>query len=154
MFSMELTVYNWEIFERSPFRYIRFSIVFIVIITISIIYKNAPWVIILLFFMWWYFYYSSTSNKKTSIKITESWLLILDKIYPWISFNWYILEVNRHDWEIKNIVFLSTKTHRIYTISDNLDNLKIFIENLEQYIKMLPWYEQTLLEKMMRKFQI
>jgi len=154
MFPMELTVYNWEIFERSPFRYVRFSIVFIVIIIISIIYKNAPWVIILLFFMWWYFYYSSTSNKKTSIKITESWLLILDKIHPWANLNWYILEVNRHNWEIKNIVFLSTKTHRIYTISDSLDNLKIFIENLEQYIKMLPWYEQTFLEKMMRKFQI
>jgi hypothetical protein len=154
MFPMELTVYNWEIFERSPFRYVRFSIVFIVIVIISIIYKNAPWVIILLFFMWWYFYYSSTSNKKTSIKITENWLLILDKIHPWTSLNWYILEVNRHNWEIKNIVFLSTKTHRIYTISDNLDNLKIFIENLEQYIKMLPWYEQTFLEKMMRKFQI
>lgn len=151
---MELTVYNWEIFERKFVRYIGFSIILILIMLVSILNNNAPWAIIILFFIGGYFYYSSTINKKISIKISESWLSIWEKIHLWSNLKWYILEVNKNNWEIKNIVFLSIKTHHIYTISDNIENLKIFIESLEKYIKMLPSYEQTFREKMMRKFQI
>jgi len=151
---MELIVYNWEIFERTIVRYLWFSIILILILVISILNNNVPWAIIILFLIGWYFYYSSTINKKTSIKISESWLLIWEKIHLWSTLNWYVLEVNKNNWEIKNIVFLSNKNHNIYTISDNIDNLKIFIENLEQYIKMLPSFEQTFREKIMRKFQI
>lgn len=151
---MELIVYNWEIFERTIVRYLWFSLILILILIISILNNNVPWAIIILFLIWWYFYYSSTINKKTSIKISENWLLIWDKIWLWSTLTWYVLEVNKNNWEIKNIVFLSTKNHSIYTISDNIDNLKIFIENIEQYIKMLPSFEQTFREKIMRKFQI
>ena len=151
---MELTVYNWEIFERTIVRYLWFAVILILILILSIFNNNAPWAIIILFLIWWYFYYSSTINKKISIKTSESWLLIGDKIRLWNTLNWYILEVNKNNWEIKNIVFLSTNNHHIYTISDNIENLKIFIESLEQYIKMLPWFEQTFREKIMRKFQI
>lgn len=151
---MELTVYNWEIFERTIVRYLWFSVVLILILVLSILNNNVPWAIIILFLIGWYFYYSSTINKKTSIKISESWLLIWDKIRFWNTLTWYILEVNKNNWEIKNIVFLSVKNHNIYTISDNIDNLKTFIESLEQYIKMLPSFEQTFREKIMRKFQI
>ena len=151
---MELTVYNWEIFERTLIRYLWFSVILILILVISIFNNNVPWAIIILFLIWWYFYYSSTINKKISIKISENWLLIWNKIHLWKTLTWYILEVNKNNWEIKNIVFLSVKNHNIYTISDNIDNLKIFIESLEQYIKMLPSFEQTFREKIMRKFQI
>lgn len=151
---MELKVYNWEIFERTIVRYIWFSIILGLILVISIFNNNTPWAIIILFLMWWYFYYSSALNKKTSTKITENWLLIWEKIHLWNTLIWYALEVNKKNWEIKNIVFLSTKNHHIYTISDSINNLKIFIENLEDHIKMLPWYDQTFREKIMRKFQI
>ena len=80
--------------------------------------------------------------------------MIWEKIHLRNNLIWYVLEVNRDNWEIKNIVLLSEKNHNIYTISDNMDNLKAFIENLEQYIKMLPWYQQTFREKIMRRFQI
>lgn len=151
---MELTVYNWEIFERTIVRYLWFCVILTLILIISILNNNVPWAIIILFLIWWYFYYSSTINKKTSIKISENWLLIGDKIWLWDTLTWYVLEVNKNNWEIKNIVFLSAKNHSIYTISDNIDNLKIFVENIEQYIKILPSFEQTFREKIMRKFQI
>lgn len=151
---MELTVYNWEIFERTIIRYVWFSIVLALIMILSILNNNAPWAIIILFLMGGYFYYSSTINKKISIKIDETWILIWEKIHLWNILTWYVLEVNKNNWEIKNIVFLSAKWHNIYTISDNMDRLKLFVEALEQNIKMLPWYEQTFREKIMRKFQI
>jgi CDP-diglyceride synthetase len=151
---MGLFVYGWEIFERTIVRYIWFSIVLGFVLILSILNNNAPWAIIILFLVWWYFYYSSSINKTMLIKTTEDWLLIWDKIRLWETITWYVLEVNKNNWEIKNIVFLWTKNHNIYTISDNMDNLKIFIESLEQYVKMLPWYEQTFREKITRKFQI
>jgi hypothetical protein len=151
---MGLFVYGWEIFERTIVRYIWFSIVLGFVLILSILNNNAPWAIIILFLVWWYFYYSSSINKTMLIKTTEDWLLIWDKIRLWETITWYVLEVNKNNWEIKNIVFLWTKNHNIYTISDNIDNLKIFIESLEQYVKMLPWYEQTFREKITRKFQI
>ncbi|MFZ2151043.1 MAG: hypothetical protein WAZ12_04375 [Candidatus Absconditicoccaceae bacterium] len=151
---MELTVYNGEIFERTIVRYLWFSVVLILILVLSILNNNVPGAIIILFLIGGYFYYSSTINKKTSIKISESGLLIGDKIRFWNTLTGYILEVNKNNGEIKNIVFLSVKNHNIYTISDNIDNLKTFIESLEQYIKMLPSFEQTFREKIMRKFQI
>jgi len=151
---MELIVYNWEIFKRTIVRYIRFTIILILILVLSILNNNAPWAIILLFLIGGYFYYSSTINKNISIKITENWLVIWDKIHIRNNLTWYVLEVNKNNWEIKNIVFLHTNSHNIYTIFDSIDNLKIFIENLENYIKMQPWYQQTLLEKIMRRFQI
>lgn len=151
---MELIVYNWEIFKRTIVRYIRFTVILILILVLSILNNNAPWAIILLFLIGGYFYYSSTINKNISIKVTENWLVIWDKIHIRSNLTWYVLEVNKNDWEIKNIVFLHPNSHNIYTIFDSIDNLKIFIENLENYIKMQPWYQQTFLEKIMRRFQI
>ena len=154
-FYMELTVYNWEIFEKKATRYIWFGGILSIIILLSIFNNNTPWAIILIFLLWWYFYYSSKINKKITIKIIENWLLIWQKVYLWEIINWYVLEADTKNGQIKNIVFLLKKDHHIYTISDDIQNLKNFVEELSKFnIDLIPSYEQTFREKIMRKFQI
>jgi hypothetical protein len=55
---------------------------------------------------------------------------------------------------IKNIVFLTQKTHLIYTLDDSIDRVRAFLSELDGYLPMLGDYHQTTLEKVSRKMKL
>jgi len=84
------------------------------------------------------------------MKITDEWLILWDKLVPWTVLVWYVIEINRDDQQIKNIVLLSEKNHSIHTISDSIENIKSFLTQLDKYVPMVWEYEQTKWEKLAR----
>lgn len=73
---------------------------------------------------------------------------------PWSSFSGYVLELTLKDQQLKNIVFLSSAGHVIYTFADTPQNIKAFLLSLNDYLPLLDDYDQTGFEKMIRKFQL
>ena len=151
---MELKTHNWETFKRQISRYIWFSIFFWTIISLSIVYDNSVGAIVIFFLLWGYFYYSTLSYKIIKIKADENWLTINQKEISRLNISGYLLEINKENWEIKNIVFLINKKACIYTISDSIENLKIFIEKIDNFVPNLESYEQTSREKLSRKLKL
>lgn len=151
---MDLHVYNWEKFERSKLRYIGFSSVFIIAITLSLLNQNIVGGIVLFFILGAYFYYSVLSNQITKIHINDKYILIDKKTHPWSDFSSYTIEVEKKTNKIKNIVLIYTKWYTIYTIKDKEETIQKFCEALDEHIPLVANLEQSLLEKFIRLLKL
>ncbi len=150
----QIKTYNSEKFNRDKLRYIIFSSVFIIIFLISIFYKNIVWAILMFFLLWGYLYYGIINIQEINMKITDNGIIIWDKLIDWTKISWYSLEIDPKQQIIKNIVFISTKHHNIYTINDTDDNIKSFLQELNNYLPMTWEYNQTFREKASRKMKL
>lgn len=106
------------------------------------------------FLLWAYIYYGIINIQETTMKMTENWLIVWEKILSWNDIKWFCLEIEQKTKQIKNIVLVSPKWHSIYTISDNYENIKNFLQKLEKLIPMLPDFPQTFREKVSRKMKL
>jgi hypothetical protein len=86
--------------------------------------------------------------------IQDKQLVVWTKSYPWNLFVWYVIEIYPKTQEIKNIVFLTAKWHIIYTLDDSIDNIKLFLSELDGHLPMLGDYHQTSFEKFSRKMKL
>lgn len=151
---MTLHIYNGEIFKRDKRRYIFFSLVIIIIIGLSLWKWNIVWVVVLFFILGAYFYYGIIANQTTTIKIEKEHLIIDKKEFLRGTFIWYCLEIEKGNNQIKNIVFITEKKHIIYTINDKKENIKNFLVELNNFLPILPEFNQTSLEKLVRLLKL
>lgn len=151
---MELNVYSSEKFERDKLWYIVFSSVFIIIFILSIFYKNIVGIILMFFLLWAYIYYWIINIQEIKLKISDNWLLVWERIIPWWNLTWYCLEIEPKKQIIKNIVFINQKWHSIYTINDDEENIRLFLENIENIKPMLWDFPQSFREKASRKMKL
>lgn len=151
---MELNVYNTEKFERWKRWYVILAFVMALVIIICIFYTNWTWIVLMFLLLWWYIYLCLIRVEEIKMKITDEWLLIWNKIIPWTTLTWYVIEINKDDQQIKNIVLLSEKSHLIHTISDSTDNIKAFLTELDNYISMTWEYDQTRWERLARVLKL
>ena len=147
---MELNVYSSEKFERSKRWYVILAFVMILVIWMSIYYTNWTWIILMFLILWWYIYLWLINVKEIKMKITDEWLILWDRLIPRSKLTWYVIEINKDDQQIRNIVLLSEKYHSIHTISDTIENFKAFVAQLDNYIPMVWEYDQTNREKFQR----
>ncbi|HCB51857.1 TPA: hypothetical protein DEP21_04830 [Patescibacteria group bacterium] len=82
--------------------------------------------------------------------INSNHLLVDKKAFPRNTFIGYVLEIDKKSQKIKNIVFISNKSHNIYTIDDKNENIKNFSIELDNYIPMLGDFDQSFFEKTSR----
>ena len=151
---MELNVYNTEKFERGKRRYVILAFVMVLVIIICIYYTNWTGIILMFMILWWYIYLWLIKVEEIKMKITDEWLIVWDKLIPRTTLTWYVIEINKDDQQIKNIVLLSEKSHLIHTISDSIDNIKPFLTQLDNYIPMVWEYNQTRWEKLARVLKL
>ncbi len=151
---MELKVFNWEKFERNKTRYIIFASIFILIFVLSAFYKNIVWIILMFFLLGAYIYYGIININETTITISENWLLVWTKVIPWNNLVWYCIELEIKKKTIKNIVLVHQRWHSIYTINDSEENIKMFLETLNQTLPILSDFPQTFREKIIRKIKL
>jgi hypothetical protein len=150
----KLKVYSSEKFDRNQLWYIVFSSVFIAIFAISIFYKNIVWAILMFFLLGWYLYYGIINIQETIMEITENWLIIWEKIINWSNFQWYSLEIEPNSQIIKNIILISKKHHNIYTINDDNEEIKAFLQQISDILPMIWEFPQTFREKASRKMKL
>ncbi|HOG15536.1 MAG TPA: hypothetical protein PK674_03010 [Candidatus Absconditabacterales bacterium] len=151
---MELKVFNGEKFERDKVRYIVFASIFILIFVVSAFYKNIVGIILMFFLLGAYIYYGIINVNEITITISENGLLVGTKVIPWTNLVGYCIELELKKQQIKNIVFVSQRGHTIYTINDSEENIKTFLENLNQMLPMLTDFPQNFWEKIVRKMKL
>lgn len=150
----QIKTYNSEKFNRDKLWYILFSTIFIIIFVVSIFYKNIVWAILMFFLLGWYLYYGIINIQEITMKITDNWLIIWEKLINWKNIKWYSLEIDPTQQKIKNIIFINTRNHNIYTINDNDENIKIFLQQLDGILPIIWDFPQTFWEKASRKMKL
>ena len=152
---MELKVYDWEYFERGKTWYIVFAFVILAVVILSVLSSNLPWWLIVLLFAAGYLYFSLRSNKTVSIIIWKKVLQIWKVIYQWNELRWFVLEYHTKKKKIHNIVIIDNKNNpKIYTIKDSDENLEDFINELNNYIPMLEKFDQSGLDRFLRRLKL
>ena len=152
---MELKVYDWEKFERSKSWFLIFAFVILLVVILSVLSDNITWWVLVLLVAGCYIYII-TKTDNTIKMITWKKALQIGKItFPWESLNWFVLEYHTEKKKIHNIVIIDDKKgYKIYTIKDTEKNLQSFVEDMNNYIPMLDKYEQTTLDKFIRKIKL
>lgn len=153
-FDMSVLVYNGEKFQRSKVWYLVFAVIFASVFIVSILNSNIVGAVLIFFLLGGYFYYSTINNQVIKVTLDKNQLIIGNKAYPRNSFRWYVVEIYPKTQQIKNIVFLTTKSHMIYTFDDSLDTIRLFLLELDGYLPMLGDYHQTSLEKFSRRIKL
>ena len=152
---MELKVYDWEIFDRTKTRYFVFAFVILLVVVLSVLSNNITWWIFVFVVAGWYIYYITKSNDTIKITTWKQALQIDKTVYPYEKLNWFVLEYHTEKKKIQNIVIIDDKkVPRIYTIKDTEKNLENFVNELNWYVPMLENYEQTTMDKFIRKLKL
>jgi hypothetical protein len=151
---MEVSVYNSEKFQRNKWRYVIFATVFAGIFILSIFNQNYVGAILIFFLLGWYFYYSAVHAQVITMRLEINSLKIGNNVYPWSTFVGYVLEMDAKTQILKNIVFVSPRWHTIYTFHDEPGHIRDFILDLDKYLPMMESYDQTNVEKMIRRMKL
>ena len=152
---MELKVYDWEKFDRSRSWFLKFALIILLVVVLSILSNNIVWWILILVLAGAYIFYITKINDTTKIITWKQALQIWKSVFPYETLSWFVLEYHIEKKKIHNIVIIDNKKeYRIYTIKDTEKNLKNFIEELNWYIPMLENYEQTTMDKFIRKLKL
>ena len=152
---MELKVYDWEIFDRSKIWFLLFALFILVIVVFSILSSNIIGWVLVLVVAWAYVYYITKTSDTIKITIWEKALQIWNVIFQYKDLSWFVLEYHTQKQKIYNIVIIDNKNeYRIYTINDSDENLENFVNELNNYIPMLEKYEQTTMDKFIRKLKL
>ncbi len=152
---MELKVYDWEKFDRSKSWFLIFSLVILLVVVLSILSSNIVWWIFVFIVAWGYIFYITKTNETTKIITWEKALQIWKTVFPYETLSWFVLEYHTEKKKIHNIVIIDKKNvARIYTIKDTEKNLEKFVNELNEYIPMLENYEQSTMDRFIRKLKL
>lgn len=152
---MQVRVYDWEYFDRGKLWYISFVTFIAFFMIISLIIQNFSWIVVLFLLLWWYILlHLLPAWKKINLAIAEEWLKIWWTFHPWSKLTGFVLEIDINTQSIKNIVLLMWNFRSIHTFADDAENIKPFILALWDIVPMLDWYEQTFVDKLVRKLKI
>ena len=152
---MELKVYNWEYFERGKTWYVIFALFILGVIVMSILSNNVLGGVLVLLFAWWYIYLLTKIKDTTTMIIWKNSLQVWKTPFLRSTLKWFVLEYHTQKEKIHNIVIIDNKnTAKIFTINDTEKNLKNFVNELSNYIQIMDNYDQTKLDKFMRKIKL
>jgi hypothetical protein len=152
---MELKVYDWEKFERSKTRYLVFALVILLVVVLSVLSNNTIWWIFVLLVAGGYVYYTTKINDTTKMVTWKQALQIWKTTYSRDILDGFVLEYHTEKKKIHNIVIIDNKkVYRIFTIKDTEKNLENFVNELNWYIPMLDKYEQSTMDKIIRKLKL
>ena len=152
---MELKVYDWEKFDRSRSWFLIFTLVILLVVVLSILSSNIVWWIFVFLVAWGYIFSITKTNETIKIITWEKALQIWKAVFPYENLSWFVLEYHTEKKKIHNIVIINKKKEaRIYTIKDTDKNLEKFVNELSEYIPMLENYEQSTMDKFIRKLKL
>ncbi|MEF2175064.1 MAG: hypothetical protein V3575_01225 [Candidatus Absconditabacteria bacterium] len=152
---MEITAFNGEKYDRTKSWYIIFGCFYIFMIIIFLFFDNLIGVIFFFFIGGGYLLFSLIGEKNIKIGIRNEGLKIDNVIHPWSKVQGFALEMNYEGTEIKNIVFLIGNNVIIHTLlsSKDLEEFVVLLAN-NYNIPMVSEFEQTFMEKLVRKLKL
>lgn len=88
------------------------------------------------------------------LELTEVGVKIKERLLHYTQLQGFLFEADAKTGKILNIVFVFKNHYEIFTIDDDAEQLQIFAETLGQYIPMVESYQQTMIDRLMRKLKI
>lgn len=157
---LELKIYNGEIFERSKWRYISFAVVILIILSLSLFYRSGEkfqgfiWALIMLMIVGAYLFFLVKATLPTQMLLKSEGLQIWERLIPFSLLKGFVLEMEKKTWKLKNIVLVFEKSVEIYTLKDGEVEQEQFFAELSKIIPFLEGYEQSAVDKLMRKLKL
>jgi hypothetical protein len=65
-----------------------------------------------------------------------------------------VIEAEKKTAKLKNIVFVYDKSVSIYTLSDTKENQDTFFEEISKVVPFMEQYEQSTVDRLMRKLKL
>ena len=148
-------MYNGEHFERGKVWYLVFVLVILLVVVLSVLSNNIIWWVFVLLVAGGYLFYLTKVNDTITIITWKNALQIEKAAFPYETLSWFVLEYHTEKKKIHNIVIIDKKNvARIYTIKDTEKNLEKFVNELNEYIPMLENYEQSTMDRFIRKLKL
>ena len=98
---LALKIYNGELFERSKWRYVRFTLAIFIIIILSLFYKSGEKIqgligaVILLMIVGGYFFFLAKVNTETQLLLKSEGLQIGERLFPYPLLKGFVLEMEK-----------------------------------------------------------
>lgn len=101
-----------------------------------------------------YWYLQTRVSIQVPLELTEVGVKIKERLLHYAQLQGFLFEADAKTGKILNIVFVFKNHYEIFTIDDDAEQLQIFAETLGQYIPMVESYQQTMIDRLMRKLKI
>lgn len=149
-----IVVHNGEHFERGKTWYIVFSLVLLSLIVVSVFFENFFGAIILFLLVGGYILFALMRNKKISLRTSDQWLVIADKLIPRMQLSGRSIELEAATGEWRNLVILTRWEKIIFTVDDSAENMKAFAEDISTHLSLAESINYTFTEKLIRKLKL
>ena len=157
---VSLKVYNWEVFERWTLWYVGFFLVIGAVVCVSLFYESWDnlqwliWAIIMLIIVWWYLFFLSRENTEIKMVIKPEGFVIWERLIPYSQLNGFVVEMDKKTMKFKNIVLVFDKSVEIYSLKDTKKQQELFFSKLSELVPYVEKYEQSSLDKLLRRLKI
>lgn len=155
-----LKIYNGEFFERTKWRYIIIFLVIVLVIVLPFFYEKSDtlsWIfaaVIMLMIVWWYFFFQTKINSETKMVIKPEGLQVWERLIPYSMIKGFVVEAEKSTAKLRNIVLVYQKSVEIFTLKDTEKQAKLFFAELSKIVPFLEKYDQSWVEKFMRKIKL
>jgi len=166
---MAVTLYNGEHFQRSQWRYVIASWVFLWLIFITLFSSKLLWwsdvwmptltdvlssILFIAMFAAYWFYVRKEIEKKVSVRAEKDALYIWNRRYQWHAVQSFSLERNQLTDELYSVVFLVNHHYKIHTIADTQENIIAFAHELKEYAQFSEDINLSGFEKLLRRLKV
>lgn len=155
-----LKVYNGELFERGRWWHVGFAATIVAILGLSLFYKagqgiqNIIGVVIMLMIVGAYLFLQSKISTETELILKPEGILIGERVIPFSLIQGFVVEMEKTTGKLKNIVLVLEKSVEIFTLRDAPEQQQLFFAELSKLVPFLESYQQTWIDKMMRKLKL
>ena len=155
-----LKVYNGELFERGRWWYVGFAATIVAILGLSLFYKagqgiqNIIGVVIMLMIVGAYLFLQSKISTETELILKPEGILIGERVIPFSLIQGFVVEMEKTTGKLKNIVLVLERSVEIFTLRDAPEQQQLFFAELSKLVPFLESYQQTWIDKMMRKLKL
>lgn len=155
-----LKVYNGELFERGKRWYIGFVAIIFSVLGLSLFYKTGQEIhniiggVMMLMIVGGYLFLQSKIWTEIQLTLKPEGIYAGERLIPLSLIKGFVVEMEKKSWKLKNIVLVLERGVEIFTLNDTTEQQQLFFSELSKFVPFLDTYEQSWIDKLMRKIKL
>lgn len=101
-----------------------------------------------------YLFLQSKISMEAELILKPEGILIGERVIPFSLIQGFVVEMEKTTGKLKNIVLVLEKSVEIFTLRDAPEQQQLFFAELSKFVPFLESYQQTWIDKMMRKLKL
>lgn len=101
-----------------------------------------------------YLFLQSKISMEAELILKPEGILIGERVIPFSLIQGFVVEMEKTTGKLKNIVLVLEKSVEIFTLRDASEQQQLFFAELSKFVPFLESYQQTWIDKMMRKLKL